>query len=446
VALVGESSVPTDSSQPVVAHLAEASTRLQRVLLAILLLAIGWAFLIDEMFALWLASLPLAEGEGTLSIYSPYAWLDTRWTAVGLLSLWTALPWLAWEAWRFARPGLLPRERGWLSSMLAGGLLFGSTILITGWLWGVPALVDWAQQASPVEGVGLQYDVVAIFQMALAASWFVLIAFLLTLALVLGRAFALIDDDPLDPFRLRLHFVAGFSLYVVTPPAFQGIFLPTLLTLIIGTEWLANRAPATRRPRGRRPSPVLDGSGSERRILFVDCSCEGVCARVDENSLADNIGVLRLNALCLEVQEQETLADRIQREQVNSVVIGGCDGSPLPFSVKQTLNLAECDFTGLNRLSNDIVGTGSQNLGEWGDRLDLARASRPWSPAAARRAQLQLMAVAPTELSALVVTGADSLPWGERLQSGEVLLTGENPIDDYLISTVEAAGIRLRVI
>lgn len=443
---MGEPSVPSDLSEPVGVHLAEASIRLQRVMLGILLLAIGWAFLIDEMFSLWLASLPLAEAEGTLSIYSPYAWLDTRWTAVGLLSLWSVLPWLAWEAWRFARPGLLPRERAWLSSMLAGGLLFGSTILITGWLWGVPALVGWAQKSSLVEGVGAQYDVVALFQMALAASWFVLIAFMLTLALVLGRAFALIGDDPFDPFRLRLHFVAAFFLYVVTPPAFQGIFLPALITLALGAEWVADRTPAAHRPRGRVASPVLDGAGSERRILFVDCSCEGACQRVDENSLAGNIGVLRLNALCLEIEEQEGLADRIQRERVDSIVIGGCDGSPLPFSVKQALNVAECELTGLNRLSGPLAGPGSVVLQEWADRLDLARASRPWSKEAARRAQLQLLGEAPHGLSALLVTEADSLPWGARPQRGEVLLTGSNQIDDSLITTVEAAGIRLRVL
>nr|AIF10205.1 Sec-independent protein secretion pathway component [uncultured marine group II/III euryarchaeote KM3_44_G05] len=443
--IMGEMSLPSDKSESIVSHLTEVSIRLQRLIFAILLVAIGWAFLIDEMFSIWFASIPLAAGEGTISIYSPYAWLDTRWTAVGLLSLWTVLPWVAWEAWRFARPGLLPRERAWLSSMLAGGVLFGSTILITGWLWGVPTLVDWAQQASPVEGIGLQYDAVAIFQMALAASWFVLIAFLLTLALVLGRAFALIDDDPFNSFRLRLHFVAALSLYVVTPPALQGVFLPALITLALGAEWVAERTPAAKQPRGRTASPVLDGSGSERLILFVDCSCEGVCPRVDEKSLAPNIGVLRLNALCLEMQGQEALADRIQREKINSIVIGGCDGTPLPFAVKKSLAVAECDVTGLNRLSKSQV-TGTPELTDWAESLDLARASRPWSEDSARRAQLQLIQEAPKELSALVVTESGSLPWGARLNGGEVLLTGSNRIDEALIKKTETAGIRLRVV
>jgi len=443
---MGELSLPADKSESVVTHLAEVSIRLQRLIFAILLVAIGWAFLIDEMFSLWFASIPLAAGEGTISIYSPYAWLDTRWTAVGLLSLWTVLPWVAWEAWRFARPGLLPRERAWLSSMLAGGVFIGSTILITGWLWGFPTLVDWAQQASPVEGIGLQYDAVAIFQMALAASWFVLIVFLLTLALILGRAFALIDDDPLNSFRLRIHFVAAFSLYVVTPPALQGVFLPALITLALGAEWLAEKAPASNQPRGRTATPVLDGSGSERQILFVDCSCEGVCPRVDEKFLAPNIGVLRLNALCLEMQEQEALADRIQQGQINSIVIGGCDGSPLPFALKQSLSNAECDLTGLNRLSNNSPVTSTTELTDWAESLDLARASRPWSEDSARRVQLQLMQEAPKDLSALVVSESGSLPWGARLNTGEVLLTGSYRIDDTLISTTEAAGIRLRVV
>mgnify|MGYP000223120231 CR=1 FL=1 len=203
--------------------------------------------------------------------------------------------------------------------------------------------------------------------------------FMLTLALFFGRAFAFIGDDAFDPFRLRLNSIAAFFPYVVTPPAFQGMILLALITLALGAEWVADRTPASHRPRGRVASPVLDGAGSERRILFVDCSCEGACQRVDENSLAGNIGVLRLNALCLEIEEQEGLADRIQRERVDSIVIGGCDGSPLPFSVKQALNVAECELTGLNRLSGPLAGHGSVVLREWADRLDLARASSPWS-------------------------------------------------------------------
>ena len=73
-------------------HLAEASKRIQRLVFAFLLIAIIWAFIIDDMFAWWLARIPLAEGAGSLTIYSPYAWLDTKWTAVGLLAIWTILP------------------------------------------------------------------------------------------------------------------------------------------------------------------------------------------------------------------------------------------------------------------------------------------------------------------------------------------------------------------
>jgi hypothetical protein len=146
------------------------------------------------------------------------------------------------------------------------------------------------------------------------------------------------------------------------------------------------------------------------------------------------------------MQEQEALADRIQQGQINSIVIGGCDGSPLPFALKQSLSNAECDLTGLNRLSNNSPVTSTTELTDWAESLDLARASRPWSEDSARRVQLQLMQEAPKDLSALVVSESGSLPWGARLNTGEVLLTGSYRIDDTLISTTEAAGIRLRVV
>ena len=443
---VGESSVPTDSNQSVGAHLSEASIRIQRVVLGLLLVAIGWAFVIDDLFSIWLGMIPLAEGTGTLSIYSPYSWLDTRWTAVGLLALWTVMPWLSWEAWRFARPGLLPHERSWLSTVLAVGMLVGSILLLVGWMWGVPSLVGWAQGASAVEGVGIQYDVVSIFQTALAASWFALLVFLLSLSLVLGRALGLIGSDPLEPFRLRLHLIAAFLLYIVTPPALQGLFLPGLLTLSLGGEWVAYRVPVAQHPRGRGTTPVLDGSGQERRVLFVDCSCEGACPRIDDSSLASHVGMLSLNSLCLDGEEQEALADRIQRERIDDVVIGGCDGTPLPWGVKHSLETSECSLSGLGRLWGPRHRSSSAELGLWADTLDLARASRPWSEAAARRAQLQSLTAAPEELQYLAVASQGEVPWGVRLQEGEVLLAGSMGLDDELVTTVREVGISLRVI
>ena len=415
-----EGAVPTDSSQHVMVHLTEASKRIQRLVFAFLLVAIIWAFVIDDMFAWWLARIPLAEGAGSLTIYSPYAWLDTKWTAVGLLAIWTTLPWAALELWKFAEPGLLQREKTWLSTMFSTGILGGSILVIWGWAWGFPRLVEMANNAGMIDGVGAHYDVVSLFAMALALTWFVLLLFLQSLGLTVGKGLGLIGDDPLDSLRLRLHFVAVTILYIVTPAAFQGLFLAAALTLIFGSESIANLSPLSSHTRGRSAQTILDSEGGERRVLMVDCTCVDVCPRLNQGHLGTNIGVMLADAICLNPDEVGTLCERVSREQITDVVISGCDGSPTPGNMKRSLESMNCSISGLNRLSTTIHGEmATSEYVDLANLIDLARASRPWSESAQSRAQLK--AIKEQDLPVhLISSSATIQPWGLRLQANEI--------------------------
>ena len=415
-----EGAVPTDSPQHVMVHLTEASKRIQRLVFAFLLVAIIWAFVIDDMFAWWLARIPLAEGAGSLTIYSPYAWLDTKWTAVGLLAIWTTLPWAALELWKFAEPGLLQREKTWLSTMVSTGILGGSILVIWGWAWGFPRLVEMANNAGMIDGVGAHYDVVSLFAMALALTWFVLLLFLQSLGLTVGKGLGLIGDDPLDSLRLRLHFVAVTILYIVTPAAFQGLFLAAALTLIFGSESIANLSPLSSHTRGRSAQTILDSEGGERRVLMVDCTCVDVCPRLNQGHLGTNIGVMLADAICLNPDEVGTLCERVSREQITDVVISGCDGSPTPGNMKRSLESMNCSISGLNRLSTTIHGEmATSEYVDLANLIDLARASRPWSESAQSRAQLK--AIKEQDLPVhLISSSATIQPWGLRLQANEI--------------------------
>ena len=100
--VVEQTLAPRDRALPLAAHADEAVGRLRFALIYVVLMAVLWATVVDDLLAAWLATLPLAEGATTLTLYSPYDWLETRWTAVGLLALLSSLPVLGWQAWRFA--------------------------------------------------------------------------------------------------------------------------------------------------------------------------------------------------------------------------------------------------------------------------------------------------------------------------------------------------------
>ena len=434
---------PRDRALPLSAHVDEAVGRIRFALVYVVLMAVLWATVVDDLLAAWLATLPLAEGATTLTLYSPYDWLDTRWTAVGLLALLSSLPVLGWQAWRFAHPGLLPSERTWLATYIAVGavLIIGLILLVWGWVF--PRMISAAEVAVTIEGVGMHYDVVALFQMVLAMSWVLLLVALAVLALALARMLGLVGDDPLDIMRIRIHFVSVVLLWVVTPDAFSGLFLPTALLLVCTTEWSAGRLPVPASGRGRPPTSVLDAEGGVHRVGLVCCGCAGACPQPQAERTPATVGLLPTTALCLSFAQQETVIERAVREGWTDICITGCDGTPLPYRLKRALENRGVNLTGLDRLSGPRMGSGiAADVAEFADRVDLSRARRAWSPAAMRRAQLAALsdidsaAISPTLVFA---PASGALPWGDKLAQNEVLLAGNGFVPEGLDFPVRLA-------
>ena len=434
---------PRDRALPLSAHVDEAVGRLRFALVYVVLMAVLWATVVDDLLAAWLATLPLAEGATTLTLYSPYDWLDTRWTAVGLLALLSSLPVLGWQAWRFAHPGLLPSERTWLATYIAVGavLIIGLILLVWGWVF--PRMISAAEGAVTIEGVGMHYDVVALFQMVLAMSWVLLLVALAVLALALARMLGLVADDPLDIMRIRIHFVSVVLLWVVTPDAFSGLFLPIALLLVCTTEWSAGRLPVPASGRGRPPTSVLDAEGGVHRVGLVCCGCAGACPQPQAERTPATVGLLPTTALCLSFAQQETVIERAVREGWTDICITGCDGTPLPYRLKRALDNRGVNLTGLDRLSGPRMGSGiAADVAEFADRVDLSRARRAWSPAAMRRAQLAALSdidsagISPTLVFA---PASGALPWGDKLAQNEVLLAGKGFVPEGLDFAVRLA-------
>nr|MBC8437737.1 twin-arginine translocase subunit TatC [Euryarchaeota archaeon] len=359
---------PDDSERHVIEHLGEFATRMQRVVLGFLVSAIIIAFVIEDFFAIWLARIPLGEGANSLTIYSPYAWLDAKWSAVGLLAIWVVLPWLLIEFWRFARPGLHPSERNWFQITGFIGIFGGTALVILGWIWGFPRLVEAANTAALAEGVGSHYDVVSLFTMALFMTWVILLLFLVTLSLAVGKALGVVSDDPLDKNRLRLHFSSIVLLYSVTPVPFQGLFLTVAITIIVVSEFFASLAPMPKRIKTSTMNTVLDSEGRDRRVLFIDCSCEGVLDSIPDSFIPQNVGCYKAEALCLDDQEIADLCEIVDKQDVTDIVISGCDGSPTPGTLKRSLNSSQCNLSGLDHLTTLFAHDDEADLQRFGIR------------------------------------------------------------------------------
>ena len=98
-----------------------------------------------------------------------------------------------------------------------------------------------------------------------------------------------------------------------------------------------------------RPNALFDHEGRRRLVSYIDCSCHGVAYPIDTSP--ENTGLLRYQALCDNYEERDHLIDSIARNRLTDIIIGGCNGSPLPQGFKNAIDSARCQLRGLNLLN-----------------------------------------------------------------------------------------------
>ena len=108
----------SDRPKPASEHFSELHSIIRASTVLMLVVMLAWSYGTDSLMRLWLDSLPMGAASMNLSLYSPFDWLEIRWSLAILLSILTVMPYFSVRLQRFARPGLLPRERSWLALIL----------------------------------------------------------------------------------------------------------------------------------------------------------------------------------------------------------------------------------------------------------------------------------------------------------------------------------------
>ena len=366
----------SDRQSGLSSHLQELRDRGYVVLLVIAVSAVIWWIAAEQILRLWVATLSLGAGEGTLTVFDPHGWMRTRWSLIGMLALVSALPILGHQVIGFANSGLLPSERKWLRSFVFIGTF--STIALLGlwWFWGYSSLVNWATDSSKFEGVGLHYDAKLIFDVAIGLSWWMILVLLASLALSLARMYSLTGGEPFDPSRIRIHMAMLFFWWLASPEVLSGNWLALATIAVVIVEYSSRKVPVPRLgDQQRRPTPIFDSKGEVRNSTFVMCNCEGACPRALRSEAPNSVGWVEAEALCLSAGEQDALLDSVLSNKVTDLFISGCDGSPLPVNLREDLASLNCELAGLG----------------WLDRHDLPLEPNPLAKAA-RKGELRLTA------------------------------------------------------
>ena len=342
----------SDRTRPVSEHLTELYRIVRASTVLMLIAMLAWSYGSDSLMRLWLNSLPLGAASMNLSLYSPFDWLEIRWSLAILLSILTVMPFLSLRLQRFARPGLLPSERSWLTLIMAISTVLVPVIVILCWAYLLPLLVEAAQAADTLGEVGSRYDAGALFRLSLGLSWVLVCTMLATVTLSMARLLGLVERGEIR-FRVRLLVVFGGLLVLTLPAEYEGLRLVIAIAAMLSADRLSATLPNA--TLGRRSFDVRDiatADGQAFRLALLDCGCEGACPRFPDDVVQDGVASPVCSALCLDTSEQAAVAELVLHYGITSLIIGGCDSSPLPVKLKSTLDSLGCESSGLGWLDD----------------------------------------------------------------------------------------------
>ena len=232
----------SDRTRPVSEHLTELYRIVRASTVLMLIAMLAWSYGSDSLMRLWLNSLPLGAASMNLSLYSPFDWLEIRWSLAILLSILTVMPFLSLRLQRFARPGLLPSERSWLTLIMAISTVLVPVIVILCWAYLLPLLVEAAQAADTLGEVGSRYDAGALFRLSLGLSWVLVCTMLATVTLSMARLLGLVERGEIR-FRVRLLVVFGGLLVLTLPAEYEGLRLVIAIAAMLSADRLSATLP-----------------------------------------------------------------------------------------------------------------------------------------------------------------------------------------------------------
>tara|TARA_B100001123_G_scaffold284027_1_gene316478 strand:- start:116 stop:1204 length:1089 start_codon:yes stop_codon:yes gene_type:complete len=345
------------------------------------------------------------------------------------------MPVLAWQALVFSSPGLLPKERIWMRRLLLYIPIIGGITIVSTLLYGLPSLFSWGHQLNVAEGLETRYDASELLRVAFTIAWLEALLILAVCSVVFGGIIGLITRHTVSWWRIRVH---GFTLgimWLMLPESLAGARISILAFTAICIE--CSLIPFAHREGFRMNlSPgrgILDSEGCLRRICFVDCRCAGACPQMSSKNLPTGSGSFSAKALCLSAEERDHLLEKMRDERYTDVIISGCDGTPLPFQFRDSLNILDINLGGLQLIDSRSYRTQESNL--LSADIDLAVASMidPWPLDKIRDRQFTALSSNNLPNRILFSQSTGKMPWGSQISENELFIPGKGPIGEKIV-------------
>ena len=225
-------------------HFEELHSIARKSALLFLIICIIWSFVSNQAISFWLEQSPLPVGPNNenLAIFEPFDWIQIRWSVVMLLSFVTILPLLSVMSYKFAKPGLYPRERKWLIAVLVLTTVMVPISILVIWAFGLPALFDLSLSNGTPEGVLVRYDAASIFSLGLGATWVLVIWSVTTTTLSLSRIFGMVYSGK-TRFRNRMLAISSGIIILTLPVEYDGLKILIAILTAFSSEMVSQTAP-----------------------------------------------------------------------------------------------------------------------------------------------------------------------------------------------------------
>ena len=225
-------------------HLEELHSIARKSALLFLIICIIWSFVCNQAIFLWLDKSPLPVGPNNenLAVFEPFDWIQIRWSIVMLLSIVSILPLMSVMSYKFAKPGLYPRERKWLISVLILTTAMVPISIFIIWAFGLPALFDLSMSHGVPEGVLVRYDAASIFSLGLGATWVLVVWSVTTTTLSLSRIFGMVHSGK-TRFRNRMLAISSGIIILTLPVEYDGLKIVIAIMTALSAEMVSQTAP-----------------------------------------------------------------------------------------------------------------------------------------------------------------------------------------------------------
>jgi len=191
---------PEDRELEITEHIAELRKRVLRISIVLISLIsvmfyVSYSLLLNFWYSL--------VGDKQLYVFTPIEWVVIRLTFSALLSLVILYPYIIYELYLFAKPGLYEHERKFLRSILIPSYLIFILGLLFAYEFAVPFLYKIALSNSIEPYLSAERTITNAFKLLLTFGIF----FQIPLAMVLADRFKIVDYDTFRSFRIPVYII-----------------------------------------------------------------------------------------------------------------------------------------------------------------------------------------------------------------------------------------------